>query len=134
MVSFNYIDKAAQYFMPQGMLKIFLAHHNNRIVGFRIVLTYNQIIYDWYAASDSDRNDLYINDVLPWEVIQWGSKNNYTTFDFGGAGKPNVDYGVRDFKLKFGGELIQYGRYCHINKPILMKVGEFGMKFKKWFK
>ena len=45
-----------------------------------------------------------------------------------GAGTPDSDYGVREFKSKFGGELVEYGRYVKINKPLLFSIGKFGLK------
>ena len=35
--------------------------------------------------------------------------------DFGGAGKPDEPYGVRTFKAKYGGELVNYGRYVCVH-------------------
>jgi lipid II:glycine glycyltransferase (peptidoglycan interpeptide bridge formation enzyme) len=51
------------------------------------------------------------------EVFLWGHERGFTRFDFGGAGKPNVPYGVRDYKLKFGGELVNTGRMIRIHRP-----------------
>lgn len=131
LAAFSYINEVAKDSMPKDLLKIFIAWFDNEIVGFRMVLTYNYVIFDWYAASDKNHRDKYINDILPWEVIKWGSNNNFQIFDFGGAGKPNVDYGVRDFKLKFGGELVNFGRYQYVSKPVIMKIGQLGLKILK---
>jgi len=35
---------------------------------------------------------------------------------------------VREFKSKFGGELVEYGRYKKINKPLMYKIGLLGLK------
>lgn len=51
-----------------------------------------------------------------------------TTFDFMGAGKPNKPYGVREFKKRFGGELVEYGRYRLICKKKYFNLGKFVMK------
>ena len=67
----------------------------------------------------------YPNDLIPWEVFLWGKENGYKLLDFGGAGKPDIPYGVREYKRKFGGELVNYGRFTHIHKPILMAFGIF---------
>ena len=40
----------------------------------------------------------------------WGAENGYRLCNFGGAGKRDEEYGVRDFKAKFGGELICFAR------------------------
>ena len=41
-----------------------------------------------------------------------------------GAGKPDEGYGVREFKSKFGGELVELGRFLSINNPILYSIGK----------
>ena len=48
-----------------------------------------------------------------------------------GAGKPDEAYGVRDFKARFGGEQVEHGRFLYINKPLLYRVGKFGVKLLK---
>jgi hypothetical protein len=52
-----------------------------------------------------------------------------------GAGKPGSEYGVRDYKIQFGGELIEYGRYIRINQKLLYHIGrkviEINKKLKK---
>jgi len=109
-------------------LKVFLAKVDDDIIGFRFILCYKDLIYDWYAASKEEHYDKYPNDILPWEVMKWGSENNYKLFDFGGAGKPDEKYGVRDYKLKFGGELITTIRYKIIHNQLLYNIGKLGIK------
>ena len=41
-------------------------------------------------------------------------------------GKPNQHYGVRDYKLKFGGKLVNFGRYEIVHKKHLFKIGKIG--------
>ena len=48
-----------------------------------------------------------------------------------GAGTPDVEYGVRDFKAEFGGEMVEHGRFRKIAKPILYKIGILGIKMLK---
>jgi serine/alanine adding enzyme len=113
------------------MVRFFAVFNDGKIIGVRIVLTYKQLVYDWYAGSSFEDRNKYPNDFLPWEIILWGKQQGYTAFDFGGAGKPNVPYGVRDFKLKFGGKLFTFGRFTAVHKPLLMKLGKLGMKIYK---
>lgn len=115
---------------PQGYIKIFGAYKDNDLIGVRLVLCYNSMIYDWYAGADDDYLIYRPNDVLVWNILKWGGKNGYEVFDFGGAGKPNVPYGVRDYKLKFGGELVCFGRYQYVFSPAIMKLGKLAIKLK----
>ena len=53
-------------------------------------------------------------------------------FDMMGAGKPDDGgYGVRDFKLKFGGELVEFGRNIHVCNRLLFSIGKLGVKIMK---
>ena len=86
-------------------------------------------IYEWYIAGLDDKyNNIYPSVLVTWAPIAYATKNGLKYFDFLGAGKPDEDYGVREFKSKFGGELVEYGRYKRINKPLLYKIGLLGLK------
>ena len=123
-----------QQLSKQNILKTFVAVSNEEIIGCRMVLCYGDIVYDWYAGASEKHLDKYPNDFLPWKVMQWGSLNGYKYFDFGGAGKPNEAYGVRDHKLKFGGNLIEYGRFEKIHNNFMMQIGKLGLKAFKLIK
>lgn len=114
-----------------GIFKIFVAVLNDTIISSRMVLCYRSTIYDWYAGSDNNQLDKYPNDFMPWKVIEWGTQNGFNCFDFGGAGKPNLHYGVRDFKLKYGGGLVEFGRFEKKNNKMLFYVGKLGIKLQK---
>ena len=109
-------------------VKFFKAVYEGKLIAVRFVFTYKNLVYDWFAGADSDNLDKYPNDLFPFRVMQWGRDNGFLSFQFGGAGKPNIHYGVRDYKLKFGGQLVNYGRYEKVHKPILMEIGKIGFK------
>jgi len=111
-------------------LKIFAAQNNGEIIGTLFALCWRERVLDWYAGAYQQYLSKYPNDLLPWEAILWAKRNGYKTFDFGGAGKPGVPYGVRNFKLKFGGELVNFGRFQKTHKPITMNVARLG--FRLW--
>lgn len=124
----SYFYDTADSLKKMNGLKAFALKYHDKIISTRFVLCYNKLIYDWYAGTDEHFLDKYPNDYLPWKVIQWAKENGYNTFDFGGAGKPNEKYGVRDYKLKFGGELVEFGRFEKVHKPILLQIGKTGFK------
>jgi len=111
-------------------LKIFAANNNGKMIGVMFALLYKNRIYDWYAGAYRKFLSKYPNDLIPWEVICWGKANGFEVFDFGGAGKPGVTYGVRDYKMKFGGRLVNFGRFQKIHQPLAMKIARNG--FKAW--
>ncbi len=86
------------------------------------MLLYKRSVFDWYACSKSDYLKLYPNEMIVWHILNWAIENGFHSFDFGGAGKPDEDYGVRDFKARFSGRLVDYGRYTKIHCPNTLRV------------
>ncbi|MBN2460419.1 MAG: GNAT family N-acetyltransferase, partial [Candidatus Cloacimonetes bacterium] len=123
---------ASRILAPLGMIRFFGAVNSGRIIGTIVVLCYKNVIYDWYAGSYREHYDKYPNDILPWEVFLWGRETGYEIFDFGGAGKPGIPYGVRDYKKKYGGSLVNYSRFIRIHKPLLYQIARTG--FSIWQK
>lgn len=111
-------------------LKVFAAINRDEIIGTMFTLYFRNCLYDWYAGSYRQHYKKYPNDLLPWEIFLWGKRNGFSVFDFGGAGKPGVPYGVRDFKKKFGGTMVNFGRYRKVHQPVKMRLAEYG--FKTW--
>lgn len=121
-----------QELLPLNMVKFFRAFYNNELVGTMYILCYKDRTVDWYAGSKKEHYDKYPNDIITWEVLKTLKSEGYKVFDFGGAGKPDIPYGVRDYKKKFGGEFIELKRYQKIHKPLLMQTGKLGLKL--WHK
>jgi len=121
-------------FILNDQVKFFGAFLEDKMIAGQVRLCYKDTVYAWYSGSDSSYFQKRPNDFLLWNVILWSKENNYKVFDFGGAGKPKIPYGVRDYKLKFGGELVNYGRYEKEHKKILMLLGRLAFKFYKIFK
>ncbi len=118
----------------KNMIKYFCAIKDGQVIGVRIGLLYKNLIYDWYAGSLQDYYKYNPNDFLPYNTLVWGQNNGFETFDFGGAGRPNIPYGVRDHKMKFGGELVEFGRFEKIHKPKLLSVAKVGLELYKLVK
>ncbi|MHB2149526.1 lipid II:glycine glycyltransferase FemX [Calditrichota bacterium LG25] len=127
--SLFFFISAFETLQPEGSLKVFSAEYKGKIISIRFILCFRDTLFDWYVGTDQNYLKYYPNDFLPYKIMEWGIKEKYTLFDFGGAGKPNIPYGVRDFKLKFGGVLVNYGRYLRINNKFLYYLGKLGIKF-----
>jgi len=113
----------------KNMIAFFKAEKDGVIIGCRFALLYKNMIYDWYAGSKKEFYKYKPNDFLPYKVIKWGMEHpKFEIFDFGGAGKPGVKYGVRDHKLKFRGNLVEYGRFKKIHKPVLYYLAKKGFE------
>lgn len=109
-----------------------LIKYQDRIIGGLMGGVSGDTIYELYVCGEDGKyKDVYPSVLATYAALDYGLKNGLKYFDFLGAGKPNEDYGVREFKSKFGGELVNYGRFKLIlNKP-LYKIGELGVKLLK---
>ncbi|MCP4219538.1 MAG: GNAT family N-acetyltransferase [bacterium] len=127
-------DAAIKILLPKGMVRFFGAVNEDKVIGTIVMLCYGNRMFDWYAGSYGAYYKKNPNDILPWETFLWGREKGYTLFDFGGAGKPGVPYGVRDYKKKYGGEFVNHGRYEKVNKKFLMSLGKLGLECFKLLK
>jgi len=126
LASFKLFESAFEILMPRGMLKVCLARVNNHYISVRLVLTYKGVVYDWYMGTDRKFSSYYAEELLIWHTLHWGKENNYCLFDFGGAGKPKEEYGPRQFKAKWGGTLVNYGRNTYVHSPFALKLSKSG--------
>lgn len=115
-------------------VNFFGAYYDGKMIAGQVRLCYKDTVYAWYSGSDSDYFNKKPNDFLLWNVLLWSKQHNFKTFDFGGAGKPNIAFGVRDYKLKFGGKLVEFGRYQIVHKSTLMIIGQSAYKLYKSIK
>ncbi len=111
---------------PKGMAKFLLAKVEGYDAAASLEMPYKDVIYSWYAGFDWEYRKFSPNDVLVWHILEWGAENGYQYYDFGGAGQPDEDYGVRDFKAKYGGELVSLGRHTYVHAPLLFKFSKLG--------
>jgi serine/alanine adding enzyme len=117
---------AWQVLRPAGMLHLYTARIDGVTAACSAELTYRDRVYGWYAGTDRRYSASVPSELLMWRVIEWGVANGYRTYDFGGAGRPGEPYGVRDFKAKFGGEMVEYGRYLTVHAPHRLAISQRG--------
>ena len=106
----------------RGMLRIVTAQLDERVVAARFLLLYKSRIVDWYAGSDRSFASYSPTEYLVWDGAAMGREHGYEVFDFGGAGRPDEPYGPREFKSKFGGELVGFGRDVLVHAPHRLRV------------
>ena len=122
-------------FYRNGVGKYLLVKHQGKVIGGMMCPILNDnAIYEWYVCGlDEDYREMYPSVVATYAAIEYAKQNGLPLFDFMGAGKPDIPYGVRDFKMEFGGELVEYGRFLCIRKPLLYWIGKLGVKWIKRF-
>ncbi len=117
-------------FWKSPSAKTFLVKYEGQVVGASVGPVYaNQAIYQWYVCGDNGAiKGVHPSVLASWAPMEYGLKNGIPFFDFMGAGRPEEDYGVRDFKARFGGDEVCYGRYEMVLNPSLYRVGKLGLK------
>lgn len=101
--------------------------------GLVCVALEGRAVYAWAACGDDQNHRALSPSVMAnYAGICHAAENGYPRFDFMGAGKPDDGgYGVRDFKLKFGGELVEHGRFVHVCNAPLFNLGKLAVKIMK---
>ena len=122
-------------FYREGVGKYLLVKHQGKVIGGMMCpILDGKAIYEWYVCGlDEEYREQYPSVMATYAAIEYAKRNNLPLFDFMGAGKPDVPYGVRDFKMEFGGELVEHGRFLCIRRPLLYWIGKLGVKWIKRF-
>jgi len=110
-----------------------LVRYGNRVVGGTICVGLTgKAVYEWFACGENGIiKNVYPSTMATFAGMEYAAKNGYPLFDMMGAGKPGEGYGVRDFKAKFGGTLVEHGRFLCVNQPMLYYIGKIGVKLLK---
>lgn len=92
-------------------------------------VTFNRVMYAHSIGISQNPDLLKLRpvDIFYWEVIRWCSENDFGVYDWMGAGKPDEEYGVRKFKLQYGGMLYNYGRYLKTHNNLLYNFGKYSL-------
>ena len=119
--------------LPASLFCIAKDPEGKVIGGLVCVAQTGNAVYAWFACGD----DMLYKKLSPSVMANYAgichaAENGFAKFDFMGAGKPDDGgYGVRDFKLKFGGELLEPGRYILVCNPLLYGLGRLAVKILK---
>ncbi len=110
-------DASARILGPLGMFSMLLARWEGQTIGVLCLLRYRGVVTYWYTGTLREHATVRAGDLLAWHAISSEAAAGNRVFDFGGAGRPDEPYGVRDFKAKYGGELIEPGRATWTPSP-----------------
>lgn len=125
LADISLLESAYDKLSSSGFIDFYLATLKGEVVGSRVVLKYRGFVHDWYAGSKQEIN--YVNEAVVWHMLsEYAEKEK--VFDFGGAGHPDKPYGVREFKKRFGGEEVNFGRYEKIHNQSKKELLNLGFK------
>lgn len=113
-------------FLEEKIGVILLVIYEEKIIGGIVCPVFERrSIYEFYVCGlDNDFKVQCPSIMATWAAMEYASQNGIQMFDFMGAGRPDEDYGVREFKARFGGEMAEYGRFRRIMNPLLYRTGE----------
>lgn len=109
--------------LPNG--RVILIKKDRTVIGGIACVMDQKSLYEWFICGDdiTYKKD-YPSVMATWAGIEYAScQNSLHTFDFMGAGRPSDSYGVRKFKSKFGGDMVEYGRFLYVCNRMLYGLG-----------
>lgn len=83
-------------------------------------------IYEYYICGlDREYPQCYPSTVAMWAMVCVAEELGISRLDLMGAGEPDKPSNVRNYKKKFGPQLVEHGRYLLVMKPLLYRLGRF---------
>jgi hypothetical protein len=121
-----------EFFRQKRGVYLLVKHEGRVIGGMMCPIHAGKCLYEWFVCGlDTAYKDQYPSVMATWAAMVYAHEHGIPKFDIMGAGVPGVPYGVRDFKAEFGGTMVEYGRFLHVAKPLLYRIGEAGVAFLK---
>lgn len=121
----EYKRKMWQHLKPEGVAHLLKAVYQNQVLAAWIFFTFDQKLYYPYGASSSKHREVMASNLLMWEGMRFGKKQNCNTFDMWGSLGPRPNkkdpwYGFHRFKTGFGGQIMEFiGSYDLVLKPLI---------------
>jgi peptidoglycan pentaglycine glycine transferase (the first glycine) len=114
--------------------KLYLAEHEGKVIGGIIATFYGDTGTYYYGASDHEFRAVMAPYLLQWTALNEAKSRNCKWYDFLGIAPPDepkhVWAGITQFKTKFGGEKLSYGKAREfVLRPIWFNL----MRLKKRF-
>jgi CelD/BcsL family acetyltransferase involved in cellulose biosynthesis len=116
-------DAAYRILAPKGMIHFMGVQKGDEVLGLDAMLLFEKQVFGWYGGSIRMKGRSP-GAYMQWQEITWSCDRGFGRYDFGGAGWPDIPYGVRDFKAGFGGDLVCYGRYRKVFSRWKMALAE----------
>lgn len=105
-----------QVFSQSKIAKLFIVKHGNKVIGgsFCMIFGKEKLYTMYYTGLKNYHKKIFPSHLSLLACFEYAINQEIKVIDFMGAGSPKINYGVRDYKLKFSGDLVEYGRYISI--------------------
>lgn len=117
---------ASRRFLSAGVMSLRSLEFLGETVAVAVGLSYKDKYFAWFNGTTRPRNLPATSAVLVWDEMRTALKDGLTSYDFGGAGWPNEDYGPRVFKSRFKGQLTNHGRYRKVHSRLKLNMARAG--------
>ncbi|TWU35820.1 FemAB family protein [Novipirellula aureliae] len=114
---------AAARELPTKQVSLCIAEYQGAPIASVCNLIFKGRVFCWYAGIIRTPG-IAANSMLNWDAIRRGAADGHSILDFAGAGWKGEAYGPGKFKSRFGGRLVEYGRYRRIHSKPAMKAAE----------
>lgn len=110
----------------------FVQSPQGEVIGGQLILMLgHRVAYAWYCCGlDQEYRDFHPSILANYAAIRYAADQGFERFDMMGAGEPGDNYGVREFKAQFGGELVEHGRFLHVNRRLIYTLGKMIVNLK----
>ncbi len=119
----GYHKKMWKEMTKSGMGHLFKAVYEGKTLTTWMIFLLNNIVYYPYGASSNENREVMANNLMMWEVINFGKRQKCVLFDMWGSMGPEPDqkdpwYGFHKFKQGYGAELVEFiGSYDLVVSP-----------------
>jgi len=117
----EYYRKMIKVLEKEGLIKIFLAEYDKKIIAANLVCFFNKTVTYLHGASDYSYHNLMAPYLLQWQTILEAKNKGFMHYDFYGIDEKKWP-GVTRFKKGFNGQEIRYSNaFDLIFQPIWYK-------------
>lgn len=130
--SLSYFKTMYEVLNPSGMLRLFIADYDGKVVAATIAVAFSNKCWYVYGASGSEHRNVMPNHALQWAMIQWAKERGCPVYDFRGVpcdlSPEHPLHGLVRFKKGFGAYPVKYiGEYEMTFAPFIALVHKHGM-------
>lgn len=121
----DYFRNMWQELKNSGMMRIFNAVYQDKVLVSWIIFIFDGVLYYPYGASRRENREVMASNLMMWEMIRFGKKENCKSFDMWGSLGPKPDtknpwFGFHRFKKGYGGQLKEFiGTYDLVLDPTM---------------
>jgi peptidoglycan pentaglycine glycine transferase (the first glycine) len=132
----SYYQQMFRTFVDTGNGVLFVAEHNQHIVGVNMLIRFGERCWDMYSASRDKRLGLNESYLLQYRCFEWAKAQGCTHFDFRVIPEvldPNEEmWGIYEFKQGFGGgSALHIQTQDYIYRPLSYKAWHLIVKHRR---